>query len=181
VLHIARIALVGAAIVTMACQKSSERERRETERAIADATKAAAQADEEAAKKTQTAERKVAAQATEFLAVVNREKADSTYKLHVALDSVDKRLGELDADVKSDGKVAFDSGSKHADEIQRLITRRDALRADLDGIETAAPHEWPALKARIDRDIGRPRLRPIPVAPAPTAPITQPPPEEPGT
>src|SRR6185369_10025073 len=101
----------------------------------------------------------------------NREKADSTYKLHVSLDDIDKRLGELDANVSSEGKVTYDSSSKHGADIQRLITRRDALRSDLENVETAAPHEWPALKARIDRDIGRPRLRPFPVPAAPTAPI----------
>jgi hypothetical protein len=176
------VALVATALGATACERTAERERRDTERAIAEATMTDARADEEAAKKTQAAEHKVAAQATQFLSAVNREKADATYRLRVAIDQAEKRLANLDADVKPDGKVTYDDSSKNSSAIQKLISRRDELKTDLDSIEVAAPHEWPALKIRIDRDIGSDRIRPIPVAPAPTMPITPTPSEEtPGT
>lgn len=156
------------------CEKSSERERRETERAIAEASKATTKADEQATKKTQRAEQRVAQQATEFLAAVSREKADATYDLHVALDKVDKQLAELDVEVKQDGTVSYDRGSKKAPEIERLVNRRDALRADLDLLETAAPHEWPALKSRIRRDIDNQSAKPTVAPPARRGPSVPP-------
>jgi hypothetical protein len=148
------LGFLGALAFGAGCTKSAERERREAERAMAEADKKTAQADEEAAKKTHAAEQKAAGKMADFLTAVNREESDYTLKLHDEVDRIEKQLGKMKVDVKADGTAIYDEKSKDAKEIKRLLGRRDALRADLQALGRVSPHDWPTLKARVDRDVG---------------------------
>ena len=119
-----------------------------------------------ASHKNREAEQKAAEERREMLTAVAREKTDYMDRLHKELDTIDKDLAELRFEPaltgKDGGHVFGNRPQKEIDKIQKLVTRRDLLRYDLDAIGRVVDHEWPTLKTRIDRDLGKdqPLVRP---------------------
>jgi len=155
--HSLWLAVALSAVTAVGCSKSADTERREAEKAAAQADQKAMEAESEAAKKVRAADQKATEETMDFLTAVTREKGEMTGKIQDQLEKIEKRLGELKVDVKEtamkDGKYVYDHQSKDVAEIERLLARRANLRADFDAIKTTIPHDWPALKAKIDRDL----------------------------
>jgi hypothetical protein len=136
------------------CQKSAEQKEREAEKATTEAQKTTSKAAQEANEKAGEAQQKATKETQEFLATVNREEADYRAKITDELHRVDKRLADLKVDMTNkEGGVTYDKSSKNAQEIEKLLARRDALLKDMDTINRTQPRDWPTVKARIDRDL----------------------------
>lgn len=141
--------------LVLGCQKSAEQKEREAEKATTEAQKTTSKATQEANEKAGEAQQKATKETQEFLATVNREEADYRAKISDELHRIDKRLADLKVDVTSakDGGITYDKSSKNAQEIEKLLARRDALMKDMDTINRTQPRDWPTVKTRIDHDL----------------------------
>lgn len=162
----------GIACVALAgCQKSSESQKREADKAVAEADKKQAQAVSEADQKTREARETAEIGQSDLHATVVREKADYRAKIHTALDKIDTDLSDLKLDPKKvqRGNRTKDVtlyGARPTSEYHKLesiLLRRDKLMDDADEIDRTIDHDWPSFKARIDRDLEgkeKPLLKP---------------------
>jgi vacuolar-type H+-ATPase subunit H len=143
-----------AMALVLGCQKSAEQQQREAERAAAEAEQKTNKAAQEANQKSTEAQQKAAKETQDFLATAQREQADYRSKVSDELRSVDKRLADLKVDLANkDGGVTYDKSSKNAQEIQRLLARREILMRDMDVINRTQPRDWPSVKSKIDQDL----------------------------
>jgi hypothetical protein len=153
--------VIASSLALVNCNKSAEQERREAEKAATKAEKETSKATTEASEKSGEAKEKASRESQEYLTTVTREQADYRTKINENISDIDKRLGELKVDMTKakDGMPTYDKTSKSAPEIQRLLNRRQTLKNDLDEMGKTDPHDWPALKNRIDRDLSEEGMR----------------------
>jgi hypothetical protein len=145
---LAVVTLAIAAVSTAGCRKSSERERREAERAA-----------ERVEEKSDKAVREAIEETNDYLAAVRREQLDLRGRLQDEIDWIDKKLLGLKVELREDGTYAVDPNAKEADKINQLVRRRQLLDADVRAVEESDPRNWTMVKTRVEKDIGPRRLR----------------------
>ncbi len=131
-----------ATVCTAACNKSSDTERKE-------ADKAEVRAEE----KTTEVRKEAAQERNEYLTTVRREQLDLRGRLQGEIDDIDKKLLDLKVDMRKDGGALFDSKSKDAKRIQELIARRERLVADANLVDRADERGWDETKATVEKDL----------------------------
>jgi len=153
---------IGLACAALAgCEKSSETQKREADKAAAEADKTQSQAVSEADQKTREAREKAESAEGDLHTAVIREKADYRGKIHTALDKIDVDLADLKLDPKmirrgdrsKDATLYGARPTKDYEKIESMLLRRDALMDDVDAIDRTLDADWPAFKERIDRDL----------------------------
>lgn len=150
-----------ACAALLACEKSSEQQKREADKAVAEAQEKASQATSEAEQKTRDAREKADREREELHATVLREKSDYRAKIRDAIGRIEKDLTDEKVDLgalprgdRSKDKALL--GKEHAktfEKIESQLARRDRLMDDSDKIDSTIEHDWSALKDRIDRDL----------------------------
>lgn len=150
---------IGVACTTLAaCQKSSEMEKREAERAAAEADKKQAEAKNETDKKR-----------GDLHEAVVKEKADYHSKIQRAVADLEKDLADHKIDVtqihrgdRTKDRTMYGAvPAKDFDAIESMLIRRDRLLDYNDKIDATNDNDWPAQKQAIDRELDtKGRLRP---------------------
>jgi outer membrane biogenesis lipoprotein LolB len=143
-----------AMALLLGCEKSAEQQQREAEKAAAEAEQKSTKAAQEANQKSTEAQQKAAKETQDFLASAQREQADYRSKISDELRHVDKRLADLKVDLAAkDGGITYDKNAKNAQEIERLLARRETLMKDMDVVNRTQPRDWPSIKTKIDQDL----------------------------
>lgn len=154
------VSVVVTALSAGACRKSSEEQRREAQKATAEAEEQASQvsqttitnaeigasdgprADErraEAQEEAREAHDRALREHAEAITSARNEQLEYRGKLQSALDRLDVKRRET----KKRGQV----------HLKALDAKRDVLKHDLDALDRTADSEWASLKAKIDRDL----------------------------
>jgi hypothetical protein len=155
---------VSAALVCTAllgCEKSSETQKAEAERAAAEANKKQAEATNEAAQKTREAQEKVEKERGDLHETVVREKSDYHAKIQHALTDIDKSLADRKIDVTQihrgdrtmDRTMYGSLPAKDFDAVEATLIRRDRLLDYNDKIDKTMDSDWPSLKRTIDAEL----------------------------
>ena len=124
------VGVLGAA--TSACTKSLDEQR-------AAAQKAAAEA-EEMARAAQQAKFAADEEQAELYAAIARDRTETIEKVEDAIRAVEQRMLELDPIIDTH-------------ERERLIQRRELLRADLAAIQKSTADSWAAVKVEVERHL----------------------------
>jgi hypothetical protein len=143
------------------CERSSESEKREADKAAAEAEKKQTQVVNEADQNAREAREKVERERGDLHAAVLREKVEYRSKLHDALDRIDKDLAERKIDVKQikrgdrskDATMLGTRPAKDQTDIQALLNQRDRVMDLTDEIDKTSDQDWPNAKQRIDREL----------------------------
>jgi hypothetical protein len=164
--------LVGLGAVTvLGCQKSSEDQRREADKAAAEAEKKAAEAtNTEGDQKARDAREKAEKERDELHATIAREKSDYRVKINDAIDKDDKDLADLKIDTRQVKRgdrtqdralFAKNRSAKEYDKIEATLMRRDRLMDLNDQIDKASDRDWTTVKGQIDKELKeKPEHRP---------------------
>jgi hypothetical protein len=155
---------MGAALACAAllgCEKSSETQKREADRAVAEADKKQAEATNEADKTTREAKEKADKERGDLHESVVREKSDYHAKIQRAIGDVEKDLSDHKIDVTQihrgdrakDRTMYGAMPAKDFDAVEVLIIRRDRLMDYGDKIDSALDNDWPTLKRAIDKEL----------------------------
>ena len=135
ILTIVSIPLIAAAI---ACDKSGAD-------AQDNANKAQAQANTEITNAQVTADKKIAEVRTDFAKTVE----DYRHTTQVNLDTLDKKLAELDARART--ATGTTAGDRKANSTS-LRAQRDAFASDFRNLDSVSAANWDATKARLDME-----------------------------
>jgi len=158
--------ILGASL--LGCEKSSETQKQESDKATSEADKKQTQATTEADKNAREAREKADRERDDLHATVIREKVEYRAKLHEALDRMDKDLADQKVDVKNvkrgdrsqDAKLFGGRPAKDYSSIEAILVRRDRLMDLTDEIDKAIDHDWPSLKERVDLEL-KDRAKPL--------------------
>ena len=135
---------LSAGLAGAACQKSGTEAQREAEKAQATAnteiTSANAEADKKSTKAQAEANEKISAGDKDFI----KTREDYRHDVQSNLDSVDKKIADIDARAQKGKKVKGDLDAIHA--------QRDAFAADVQKIDQTDASTFDATKARIDKE-----------------------------
>jgi len=151
--------LVGASLV--GCEKSSETQKSEADKAAVEAEKKQTQAASEADKSAREARETVDRERADLHATVAREKVEYRAKLHDALGRMDKDLTDQKVDVKQlgrgdrskDATLLGHRSAKDSAAIGAILVRRDRLMDLTDEIDKTIDHDWADFKQRVDREL----------------------------
>lgn len=155
---------VGAALACaslLGCEKSSETQKREAERAAAEADKKQAQAANEADKTTREAREKANEERGDLHTIVMREKSDYHAKIQGAVSELEKELSDRKIDVtqihrgdRTKDRTMYGAlPAKDFDAVESAIIRRDRLMDYGDKIDSTLDNDWPSLKRTIDAEL----------------------------
>jgi chromosome segregation ATPase len=142
------LTLAAAMLLGSACDKSASEAQDSVNTAQANAnteiTNARVAADEKAKAAQAEADKKIAQVQAEFA----KASEDYRHTMQTNLDSIDKRLANLDAKLKTT------TGAKGADlaaTTAALHSQRDAFAIDVRSIDVASASTWDATKAHLDK------------------------------
>lgn len=130
--------VAGAALAMTACQSPADKDR--------DARKAQIEADKSKAEAQQNADQKRTTADQQLMG----EKDDYREKVQKDMVDVDKHVDDIEAN------AATATGADKADYDRTLadvVHKRDALQADVRGINASTADTWSTVKAKIDRDL----------------------------
>lgn len=156
---------LGAALACAAligCEKSSETQQREADRAAAEADKLKAEGASEAdSKELREAQEKADKERGELHDRVVREKSDYHARIQRAIADVETDLADHKVDVtqirrgdrSKDQKTYGAVPAKDFDAVEALLIRRDRLLDHADKIDSTLDNDWPALKRDIESEL----------------------------
>lgn len=151
------------------CEKSSETQKREAERAAAEADERKAQASNEADRTARAAKEKLDEERGDLHTAVVREKSEYHAKIQRAVGDLEKDLADHKIDVsqvhrgdRTKDRTMYGSlPAKDFDTIEATLIRRDRLLDYADKIDPTMDNDWPALKRAIDNELEtRARMKP---------------------
>jgi len=143
------------------CDRSSESQKREADKATAEADKKQAEVTSDTDKNAREAKENADRERNDFHATVMREKVEYRAKLHDALDRMDKDLVDHKVDVKQikrgdrgkDSTLLAGIPAKDQSAMQTILVHRDRLMDLTDEIDKTMDTDWPNFKSRVDREL----------------------------
>jgi len=142
---LATVFVLGAA----ACEKSGKETQEKVDNAQAqgqtEITNAQVEANDKANAARAKADEKITAAESDF----EKTREDYRHSMESNLDSLDKKIADLDAKVlKTTGDKKVELGNKASS----LRSQRGAFAADVKSLDTTPAASWDATKARVDKE-----------------------------
>jgi hypothetical protein len=143
------ILLAAGLALAQGCENRAEREQINAEKAQQSAAEKANQAQREANEKIAKAQNEATEQQQKAQDALNKQRGDIKDSAQKDLDKVDKKITDLSARLAAPKGKGVDVDVLRSD----VSAKRDAVKADLQRVDTATANTIDEVKAALDRDL----------------------------